>query len=723
MTTAVLLFALFALALPGHAATTHGYWIQAEPEGPPEIALQQLVRANAGAKADLAAAAYARVSEMYPGTAVSGLARIAAGLTLLEQGRAGEARPHLRHPDVVKTALGDHAALAAAGSYDPFEPAAAGEAYAALLQAYPSTPLACSALVRGADALERAKQPAKALPLLERALGTCAGLEARVLLLTGRCLEQRRDLRGAAVAYDRVDRDYPVAAEAAAAAARLRAIGSALPPEAPDVRAARDLKKALTIFDAGRPGTSAPLFRRLLVDPTLVEQRDLVRVRLGRALYEQKHWVEAQAQLKAVPVASSLAAEAAYYLARIDARRRDRISGYEDVATRFAGTAWGEESLMALANHYLKDALHEPALPFLRRLVREYPDGKNTERATWWVGLAEMRAKKPADAAPLMESAARKWSSTLTPGFLYWAGRARVESGDAARGRALLEETVRRFKYTYHGQRSVEALRRLPASSVPPPPSMRAPNPDPSAEVPADRLARIRQLLLIERLDEAADELKLQPATSATQATIAWIHSRRGRLRPAITTMKRAYPEYVGEGGDLLPEDVLRIIYPLEYRGDLEAKARAAGLDPAVVAALICQESTFDAGAVSSAGARGLMQIIPATGRALARSLGMRYQQRALHTPEVSIAYGTRYLRLMTDQFGGHVERALAAYNAGPHRVDTWTATRPDVSAEEFVETIPFTETRGYVMIILANAERYRRIYWMGAAVPAPVGG
>jgi soluble lytic murein transglycosylase len=266
-------------------------------------------------------------------------------------------------------------------------------------------------------------------------------------------------------------------------------------------------------------------------------------------------------------------------------------------------------------------------------------------------------------------------------------------------------------------------LRRLPPTTATPPPAVHATNPDPSAEVPADRLLRLRQLLLIDRLDEALEELKLQPASSATQATIAWIHWRRGRLRPAITQMKRAYPEYVGEAGDRLPEDVLRIIYPIQFRNELEAKARAAGLDPAIVAALVCQESTFDPGAVSSAGARGLMQIIPVTGRNLARALGVRFQKQALHNPEVSLQFGTRYLREMTDTFGGHIERALAAYNAGPHRVTAWTATQPDIAAEDFVETIPFTETRGYVMIILANAERYRRLYTLTSAVPSPMGG
>jgi soluble lytic murein transglycosylase len=702
-----------SLTAPLAAAAPHGYWIQAVPEGAAEAALQQVVRDSAGTRPDVATTAFARISDAHPGTAASGLARLAAGLYLLDQNRAADAQTQLRHPDIAHTALADYAALAVARALEADKPGAAGEAYAALLDRDPATPLTCVALIRGGEAFERAQRPDKALPLLDRALSSCSGQEPRVLLLKGRCHEQRREYREAAVAFDRVDHDYPASGEANEAGARLRTVAKFLPLEAADVKAARDLKKALTLFDRNRPGTAAPLFRRLLAQRAPADQLDLIRVRLGRCLYEQEHWREAEAQLKGVPGTSPLAAEAAYYVARIDARRRKRIAGYEEVATKYPGSPWAEESLMALANFNLKDALHDAAVPYLRRLLAEYPEGKHGERAAWWVGLADFRAQKYASAAQIMETAARRPGTNLNSGFLYWAGRARIAAGEVERGRSLLQETVRRFKHTYHGLRAIEALKPLPPTSSAAPPTLRAARPDPSAEVPPARLVRLRQLLLLDRLEEAMDELKLQPATSATQATIAWIHSRRGRLRPAIIAMKRAYPEHVGEGADQLPDEVLRIMYPLEFRTQLEARAKSRGLDPAIVAALVCQESTFDPGALSSAGARGLMQIIPVTGRALARAVGVRFRAQSLHNPEVSLEYGTRYLRQMTDEFGGRVERALAAYNAGPHRVDAWTATRPDVSAEEFVETIPFTETRGYVMIILANAERYRKIYSM----------
>jgi soluble lytic murein transglycosylase len=244
-------------------------------------------------------------------------------------------------------------------------------------------------------------------------------------------------------------------------------------------------------------------------------------------------------------------------------------------------------------------------------------------------------------------------------------------------------------------------------------------------DVPEPQRARVRQLLLIDRLDEAGDELRALPPTTVGQGTLAWIEWRRGRLRNAIIAMKKAYPEYIGEAGDLLPADVWKILYPIGYADTLAVKATEENLDPALVAALVCQESTFDAGAVRKAGARGLMQIMGPTGRTLARDLGVRYRRAALHDPVTSLDFGTRYLRQMLDRFSGRVERALAAYNAGPHRVDAWTAGRPDFPDEEFVESIPFTETRYYVMTILASREHYQRLYGLpsATAVAAAAGG
>jgi soluble lytic murein transglycosylase len=202
-------------------------------------------------------------------------------------------------------------------------------------------------------------------------------------------------------------------------------------------------------------------------------------------------------------------------------------------------------------------------------------------------------------------------------------------------------------------------------------------------------------LLLIDRFEEAATELRALPKTPKVQATIAWTLWKRGKLRPALVAMKRAYPEWVSAAGDRLPDEVWRIMFPIEFKDALVAKAATQALDPALVAALILQESTFDPQALSSAGARGLMQVIPATGRKLARDRRVPFRRAALHDPKTSLDFGTLYLLQMADRFENRTERVLAAYNAGPHRVDAWTTPRPDQTAEEFIESIPFTETRG----------------------------
>jgi len=165
---------------------------------------------------------------------------------------------------------------------------------------------------------------------------------------------------------------------------------------------------------------------------------------------------------------------------------------------------------------------------------------------------------------------------------------------------------------------------------------------------------------------------------------------------------------------------VWQVLYPIRYEPELTAAAREDGLDPALVAALILQESSFDADALSRVGARGLMQVMPATGRRIARAKGVRYKRAALNDPMTSLDFGTHYLRQMSERFTGAVEQVLAAYNAGPHRVDAWTAMRGQQTPDEFIETIPFSETRNYVMVVLANREQYRRLYGLARSAPPP---
>ena len=715
---------VLAIATVGASAPEAGqqaYWLTAAPVGPAQAALRESLTRSAFGGPRATADALLQVSIRYPGTQASGLAQLAAGLALLESGRPAEALPLLRHPDVqAHTSLGARALQAIGQALEATDDlAGAGATHLLAADAGAGSPVVCPALFRASDMLARAGQADKGLAALERALVACPGQEPRALLLIAEIQDRRGDLRGAALCYDRLDREHPASPEALESGSRLRALASYVPPASPPERTARALAKAQALIGAGRTREATAILQALEKTALTPEQLDLVRVRLGRCLLTQKGARAAEAKLAAVRPGSPHEAEAALELARLKAQRGS-VDTLESVATRFAGTPFAEQALLALANHYQKDALDAEALPYYRRMLAEYPGGEHSDRAAWRVGWGDYRAGQLEDAAQVLERAARQHpATTLTPGFLYWAGRARRELEQTERARQLLEDAVRRFKHTYHGMQAARWLSTMPAAPGASPPGLRSPAPDPRADVPQAELARIEQLLLIDRLDEAREELQSLPASPAREATIAWIEWRRGRLRPAITAMKRAYPGHRGEAGDLLPEDVWRILYPIEFRAMIEAKAAREGVDAALVAALICQESSFDPGAVSRAGARGLMQVLPPTGRVLARSLGLRYQKGALNDPSVSLDLGTRYLRQMLDRFGGRVERALAAYNAGPHRVEAWTAGRTDVAAEEFIESIPFSETRSYVMIVLANREHYRRLYALSRTAEA----
>jgi soluble lytic murein transglycosylase len=185
-----------------------------------------------------------------------------------------------------------------------------------------------------------------------------------------------------------------------------------------------------------------------------------------------------------------------------------------------------------------------------------------------------------------------------------------------------------------------------------------------------------------------------------------------GKPQQAIKYIKSYAGNYLFLPIESAPLDFWRLAFPLPYRADLERFSKQNKLDPFLMAALIRQESEFDAGVTSPANARGLTQIEPATGRELSRKLKIpAYTTAKLFQPTLNLQFGTYYLRVVTDQLGGHTEAALAAYNAGMSRAKSWLTWGDFKEPAEFVETVPFSQTRGYIQAVLRNADAYRRIY------------
>jgi len=151
--------------------------------------------------------------------------------------------------------------------------------------------------------------------------------------------------------------------------------------------------------------------------------------------------------------------------------------------------------------------------------------------------------------------------------------------------------------------------------------------------------------------------------------------------------------------------------FPLQFEGEVLLAADETGLHPAAIWSIIRQESIFNREAVSPAGARGLMQLMPKTAKMLAGNLGMRGAHRELFSPVVNIRLGSHYLADMKSRFNDNLALAAAAYNAGPYRVGQWLKNTPFTSPEVWIEAIPYNETRRYVQHVMAFTIVYQ---WRG---------
>jgi soluble lytic murein transglycosylase len=381
------------------------------------------------------------------------------------------------------------------------------------------------------------------------------------------------------------------------------------------------------------------------------------------------------------------------------------------IVDEFSDSARAEDALNELGTQFIVDDEDERADTVFRELYEKFPTGRFGERAAWKTGWWAYKHGRYADTIRIFERAAADFPrSDYRPSWLYWLGRSYEALGDAPHGQARYRLAVADYRNSYYGRL---ARTRLPGEE----PTLAlaaAPAAAGSPDAAPGNVGVIRELLAAGLFSQAIDEIRYAQAvwgdSPALEATLGWALGARGDLRPAVNAMKRAYPQYMAAGGERLPREVLKVLFPLEYWPLIQRYAAERHLDPYLMAALIAQESTFAADIRSSANAYGLMQLLPATARRYAPRVGLRYASRLLTNPEANIRMGMAYFADLLAQFGD-VHLALAGYNAGETRVEEWKAERPTLGREEFIDDIPFPETQNYVRRILGTAEDYRILY------------
>jgi soluble lytic murein transglycosylase len=285
-----------------------------------------------------------------------------------------------------------------------------------------------------------------------------------------------------------------------------------------------------------------------------------------------------------------------------------------------------------------------------------------------------------------------------------------------------------RYPETYFGQHAAVRLEKLGSgdedppeflAQIPPPPPLR-PFDEPIASTAMDRWTRAQALRSI--AFDAAAESELKSAYFAAGSPRLLFEAAQAAFDQGHFAAGMAYGRLIVPNFDArkfsdVPLIVWKTLYPLPYEPALRREAAKNGFDPMLAAGLIRQESTFQADAVSPKNAVGLMQVLPQTGRLMARQLRVRYTKASLYQPDFNLEVGMVYVAGLLRNLGAP-EYALAAFNAGEDRIALWRSERRYDEIPELVESIPFTETRDYVQIVLRNAEVYRRIY--GSTVPAP---
>ncbi len=619
--------------------------------------------------------------------------------------------------------LGDYVGYYLGASY--FQAGRTAEAAATLGQfdaEYPESLLMRDAHILYANVLLAEGRPQEAAVLLEK---DRQPQRADLELALGRAYAAAGQAAKAADILRNLYITMPLAAEAGQADIDLKKLASTtqLPPLGPNGRRSR----ADLLAKGKRFSEAADEYRDLLnvVGP---DDRPDVELALAVVLRHSGQNKEAKRILNGLPSSpAELNAQRLFNLGEV-ARATDDDAGFlrnlAELRQAAPTSVWLQQALLAAGNSYLLKPDYDKAIDGYRELQQRFPNAGRASYAHWKVAWLSLRQGRNAEAKAGFEQQIGLYSTSAeVPAALYWRARLAEEDNDTAMARAYYQKLSERFRNFYYGELARRRLSAIKAPDDPPRyalldrvPAIEAGANITASEPPTDNL-RYQKAQLLENgalVDFAVREVQaagIEDQGNWVVAEIASLYQDAGRYDGAIQVFKRAVPNYFAVDLPTLPRSYWEALFPKAYWTDLKRFSTENALDPYLVASLIRQESEFNPGAVSRANAVGLMQLLPKVGSGVAKQEKLRHFAAAqLFTPEVNLRLGTRYFREMVDKFGSF-EYALAAYNAGTNRVDDWLGQGKYRDPQEFVESIPFTETREYVQAILRNANVYRQLY------------
>lgn len=590
----------------------------------------------------------------------------------------------------------------------------------------PDSILLARASFRSGEAWYRAGQCAHAIDTLLRALALApqdsSAPPAQFMLADCQARENR--IGDSQAAFRQLWVRYPNSPEAREATARLSLMTQNGPwrptPDELYSRATAFLSLAL------HADAAEELQKFLLLAPEH-PKRDEARFKLGTALVRLKRYDQAREVYRALASGPSpQAGESAVWLARVYLRQDagDRLLGLLSSLPSTLLSGDQKSMILMLSGIWLDDQGQYDKAELKYRQASQVAEAQGQRlEALWRIGWIHYRTGQyPAAVETFQRLASGPEDAQWTPQALYWIGRARERVHDAHAIDAYTQ-LCRRYLFSYYCQLAQPKLTLpVPVSTVVEVPSGGVSTPDTINELKQDRhYLKAIELKLLGLDQDAAKELASLPERYAKDRAVIMelcgLLSEVGEHHQALRLARLYFREPIERGnGGGVPGRLWSVAYPTAYLPVI--RTYAGSVDPYLAAAIIREESQYDIRALSRVGAVGLMQVMPATAQIMAKKNGTgNVGREELFDHETNIRFGVKYLGQLLEQFSGNVTQVVASYNAGPQAVSAWMTKYADRDADEFVEMIPYLETRQYVKRVLRSYREYLRL--AGAACEA----
>jgi soluble lytic murein transglycosylase len=566
------------------------------------------------------------------------------------------------------------------------------------------------------------------------------------LMQYGFCLDKNADRQGAYDVYLDIYINHPASSYASGALSGLERIAREMGEDAFTLSSEQIYTRGNNFFSLYRYSDALTEFRKILDSPLYDAASDDLKARTifrtGMCYYNMRDYATARDTLRrsyeSFP-AGRLAADSLYFLGRAltnTGENEEAVDTYLHLLERFPASNLADDSLYRIGRIYFSQQDQEKAMQYFQTAVEKYPQSDILSDLYWELGWMQYSLGRYNESLNTFDLMSQKFKGqALEEVSLFWKAKSMERIGKTNESAEAYQRIAQVNPYSYYGFRSMETLKSLGISVdlprfnqelSPLNPDIRDVLPDiydlvdiekDNQNLPQKKhVSKAKELIFLgfdalasSEISASEKEFEQDPAKILEISTLYLSANDYGK---SIGIVRRNYTRLLTNLTGPEKDYFFYLAYPFAYRDPITAFSAQYAVDPLFLLAIIREESNFRQDAGSHAGALGLMQVMPATGADIASQIGIQdYSPDILLDPETSIMMGSYYIRKMLDTFDGNMFYALGAYNGGPGAMQSWIRRFGDLDIDEFVESVTYNETRGYIKRVTGTYHVYKMLY------------